>query len=179
MKATEFQSSRKFVQTAFGRIAYVERGSGPVALFAHAFPLCGYQWRYALDELSSMRTCVAPDLMGVGYSEIPAPQDISFESQARMLSAFLDARSIRQVDLIGNDTGGGVSQIFLSLYPERVRSLTLTNCEVHDLWPNAMLQQFYSALKAGVVGEMLKNITRDPSSAAPLAGRVRESGEPE
>ncbi|MGC2442880.1 alpha/beta fold hydrolase [Candidatus Binatus sp.] len=169
MNASEFQSSRKFVQTAFGRIAYVERGNGPVALFAHALPLCGYQWRYALDEVSSMRTCVAPDLMGLGYSEIPARQDISYESQARMLAALLDARSIRQVDLIGNDTGGGVSQIFLALYPERVRSLTLTNCEVHDLWPNAMLQQFYAALKAGLVGEALKNITRDPSSAAQLA----------
>jgi haloalkane dehalogenase len=169
MKASEFQSSRKFVQTGFGRIAYVERGNGPVALFVHGFPLCGYQWRYALDELSSMRTCVAPDLMGVGYSEIPLSQDISYESQAKMLYAFLDARSIKQVDLIGNDTGGGVSQIFLSLYPERVRSLTLTNCEVHDLWPNAMLQQFYGALKAGAVGEMLRNITRDPSLAAPLA----------
>jgi haloalkane dehalogenase len=169
MKASEFQSSRKFAQTSFGRIAYVERGEGPVALFAHAFPLCGYQWRHALDELSSVRTCVAPDLMGVGYSEIPAGQDISYESQARMLSAFLDARSIKQVDLIGNDTGGGVSQIFLSLYSERVRSLTLTNCEVHDLWPNAMLQQFYAALGAGVVGEMLKNVTRDPSLATALA----------
>lgn len=169
MNASEFQSSRKFVQTAFGRIAFVERGNGPVALFAHALPLCGYQWRYALDEVSSMRTCVAPDLMGLGYSEIPARQDISYESQARMLAALLDARSIKQVDLIGNDTGGGVSQIFLALYPERVRSLTLTNCEVHDLWPNAMLQQFYAALKAGLVGEALKNITRDPSSAAQLA----------
>ena len=169
MNASEFQSSRKFVQTAFGRIAYVERGNGPVALFAHALPLCGYQWRCALDEVSSMRTCVAPDLMGLGYSEIPARQDISYESQARMLAALLDARSIKQVDLIGNDTGGGVSQIFLALYPERVRSLTLTNCEVHDLWPNAMLQQFYAALKAGLVGEALKNITRDPSSAAQLA----------
>ena len=169
MKASEFQSSRNFVQTAFGRIAYVERGNGPVALFVHALPLCGYQWRYALDEVSSMRTCVAPDLMGLGYSEIPARQDISFESQAKMLAAFLDGRSIKQVDLIGNDTGGGVSQIFLSLYPERVRSLTLTNCEVHDLWPNVMLQQFYDALKAGLVGELLKNITRDPSLAAQLA----------
>jgi haloalkane dehalogenase len=169
MKAAEFQSSRKFAETPFGRIAYVERGNGPVALFVHAFPLCGYQWRYALDELSSIRTCLAPDLMGVGYSEIPARQDISFESQAKMLSAFLDARSVKQVDLIGNDTGGGISQIFLSLYPERVRSLTLTNCEVHDLWPNPMLQQFYGALKAGAVGEMLKNITRDPSLAAQFA----------
>jgi pimeloyl-ACP methyl ester carboxylesterase len=83
MQASEFQSSRKFVQTAFGRIAYVERGSGPVALFVHALPLCGYQWRYALDELSSMRTCVAPDMMGLGYSEIPARCSLHSWTHAR------------------------------------------------------------------------------------------------
>jgi haloalkane dehalogenase len=165
MKASEFHSSRKFAQTPLGSIAYVERGSGPVALFVHGFPLCGFQWRHALDELAPLRTCVAPDLMGVGYSDVPLAQDISFESQARMLAAFLDARGIKQVNLVGNDTGGGVSQIFLSLYPERVRSLILTNCEVHDLWPNAMLQQFYGALKAGMVGEMLKAAAHDPSIA--------------
>ena len=52
--------------------------------------------------------------------------------------------------------------------------MTLTNCEVHDLWPNAMLQQFYGALKAGLVGELLKNITRDPSLAAQLAGAYED-----
>ena len=169
MKASEFHSSRKFADTPFGRIAYVERGSGPNALFVHGFPLCGYQWRFALDELSSLRTCIAPDMMGVGYSEVAPSQDISFESQARMLAAFLDARAIKQADLVGNDTGGGVSQIFLSLYPDRVRSLTLTNCEVHDLWPNAMLQQFYGGLKAGVVGELFKAVAHDPSAASQLA----------
>ena len=169
MNASQFQSMRKFADSPFGRIAYVERGSGPVALFVHGFPLCGYQWRHALDELSPVRTCVAPDMMGVGYSEIPATQDLTFESQADMLAAFLDARSIKQVDLVANDTGAGVSQVFLSLYPHRVRSVTLTNCEVHDFWPNPMLEQFFVALKAGVVGELLKNIVGDPSAAAPLA----------
>jgi pimeloyl-ACP methyl ester carboxylesterase len=169
MNASQFQSLRKFADTRFGRIAYVERGSGPVALFVHGFPLCGYQWRHALDELSPVRTCVAPDMMGVGYSETPASQDITFESQANMLAAFLDARSIKQVDLVANDTGAGVGQVLLSLYPHRVRSVTLTNCEVHDLWPNAMLQQFFIGLKTGVVGELFGNIVRDPSAAAPLA----------
>ena len=167
MNASEFQSLRKFADTRFGRIAYVERGSGPVALLVHGFPLCGYQWRHALDELSPV--CVAPDMMGVGYSETPASQDITFESQANMLAAFLDARSIQQVDLVANDTGAGVSQVLLSLYPHRVRSVTLTNCEVHDLWPNAMLQQLFIGLKTGVVGELFANIVRDPSAAAPLA----------
>ena len=169
MNPSQFQSLRKFADTRFGRIAYVEHGSGPVALFVHGFPLCGYQWRHALDELSPVRTCVAPDMMGVGYSETPASQDITFESQANMLAAFLDARSIKQVDLVANDTGAGVSQVLLSLYPHRVRSVTLTNCEVHDLWPNAMLQQLFIGLKTGAVGELFANIVRDPSAAAPLA----------
>jgi haloalkane dehalogenase len=169
MNASEFQSLRQFAATRYGRIAYVERGSGPVALFVHGFPLCGYQWRHALDELSPVRTCVAPDMMGVGYSEIPASQDLTFESQANMLAAFLDARSIEQVDLVANDTGAGVSQVLLSLHPRRVRSITLTNCEVHDLWPNAMLEQFFIAMKNGMVGELLGNIVRDPSAATPLA----------
>jgi pimeloyl-ACP methyl ester carboxylesterase len=139
MNALDFHSSRQFVQSSFGRISYIERGGGPAALFVHAFPLCSYQWRLALQELSILRPCIAPDLMGLGYSEVSADHDLSYESQAKMLATFLDARSIERVDLIGNDTGGGIAQIFLSLYPERVRSTTLTNCEVHDLWPKEML----------------------------------------
>lgn len=175
MNASEFHSSRQFSQTPFGRIAYVERGSGPAALFVHALPLCGYQWRGALDDLAPMRTCIALDMLGLGYTEVGEGQDISFESQAKMIAAFLDARAIDQVDLIGNDTGGGVSQIFASLYPARVRTLTLTNCEVSDLWPNAMLQQFYGALKAGMVGESFKLMATDPAMAQAQLASVYEN----
>ena len=63
----------------------------------------GYQWRAALDELAALRTCIAPDLMGLGYTEARAGQDLSFEAQK--LAAFLDRRAIGQVDLVGNDAG--------------------------------------------------------------------------
>ncbi|HKN00163.1 MAG TPA: alpha/beta fold hydrolase [Candidatus Binataceae bacterium] len=174
MNASEFHSTRKFTDTPFGRIAYVERGAGPGALFIHGLPLCGFQWREVLDDLSGMRRCIALDLMGLGYNEIRAGQDISFESQARMIAAFLDAQDIKQVDLTGNDTGGGVSQIFAARNPERVRTLTLTDCEVNDLWPNAMLQQFYGALKSGIVGETFKVMARDESVARAQLGTVFE-----
>jgi len=36
MNFDEFERSRKFAHTAFGEIAHVERGDGPVALFLHA-----------------------------------------------------------------------------------------------------------------------------------------------
>jgi pimeloyl-ACP methyl ester carboxylesterase len=63
----------------------------------------------------------------------PAPdQDVSVTANAKMLKEVLDALKIDQVDLVGNDSGGGIAQIFAALNPERVRTLTLTNCDTHD-----------------------------------------------
>ena len=140
MKAAEFHQARKFADTTFGQIAYVEKGSGPVALFIHGFPVNGFAWRDVLDDLAPARRCIALDLMGLGYTEIKADQNLGFDQQAAMIAAFMDRMGLSQVDLVGNDSGASISQVFAARYPSRMRSLTLTNCEVHDLWPNAMLK---------------------------------------
>src|SRR5260370_3914406 len=59
-----------------------------------------------------------------------------------MLKQFLDALKIDQVDLVGNDSGGGIAQIFAALNPERVRSFTLTDCDTHDNWPPEAFKPF-------------------------------------
>lgn len=140
MKAAEFHQARKFADITFGKIAYVEKGEGPVALFIHGFPVNGFAWRDVLDDLAPARRCIAPDLMGLGYSEIKADQNLGFDQQAAMIAAFMDRLGLSQVDLVGNDSGASISQVFAARYPSRLRSLTLTNCEVHDLWPNPMLK---------------------------------------
>ena len=124
MNAEEFHRTRKFADTPFGRIAYVERGSGPVALFLHGFPLNGFAWRDLLGELGRVRRCIAPDLMAFGYTEVAGDQDLSFAAQADMMAAFLDALQVDRVDLVGNDSGGGVSQMLAANHPARVRTLT-------------------------------------------------------
>ena len=128
MNASEFHSSRQFAETPFGRIAYIERGAGPVALFLHGLPLCGFEWRSVIEDLAPVRRCIAPDAMGLGYTEVASGQDVSFAEQARMIAAFLDVLKIETVDLVGNDTGAGISQIFAAKYPTKVRTLTLSNC---------------------------------------------------
>jgi pimeloyl-ACP methyl ester carboxylesterase len=110
------------VQTASGRISYMEQGTGPVALFVHGVLLNGYLWRHQLAELSDIRRCIALDLLAHGDTEIAPDQDVSVTANANMLKEFLDALNIDQVDLVGNDSGGGIAQIFAALYPERVRS---------------------------------------------------------
>lgn len=153
MDAAAFHSSRRFAATPFGRIAWVERGGGPAALFLHGLPLNGYQWRGALDRLQSVRRCIAPDFMGLGYSEIPEGQDLSPHSQRDMLAGLLDALEIDAVDLVASDSGGAVAQLFVAKYPERVRTLLLTNCDVHEDSPPPALLPVIAAARAGTFAD--------------------------
>ena len=138
--AAAWRAARRFADTPFGRIAYVERGSGPGALFLHGFPLNGFQWRGALDRLSAERRCIAPDFLALGYTEVHAGQSVAFEAQAAMLVALLDTLSVDSVDVIANDSGGAIAQLFVTRHPQRVRTLLLTNCDAEpDSPPPAVL----------------------------------------
>lgn len=138
--AAWFRANRRYVNTPFGRIAFVERGHGPTALFLHGFPLNGFQWRGALERLSDVRRCVAPDFLAMGYTEVAAGQSVAPDAQVAMIASFLDALQIGEIDLIANDSGGAVAQLFLVRYPGRVRTLLLTNCDVEtDSPPPALL----------------------------------------
>lgn len=164
---------RMKVETPSGRIAYVEDGEGPVALFVHGVLLNSHLWRHQIKSLSDIRRCIAPDLLAHGDTEIGAGQDVSVTANAEMLRQFLDALKIDQVDLVGNDSGGGIAQIFAARYPERVRTLTLTNCDAHDNWPPEAFKPFLAMAAAGglrgTLNAMLdnKDIYRSPEALGP------------
>jgi haloalkane dehalogenase len=174
--AATFHSMRQFADLPVGRIAYVERGSGRAALFLHGYPLNGFQWRGALDRLSPYRRCIAPDFMGLGYSEIPVRQNLALGHQVEMVAALLDRLSISTVDLVGNDSGGAVAQLFVARYPKRVRTMLLTNCDVVDDCPPKSFGQVIALARAGAFVDRLiapmvadASIARSPNSISRLA----------
>lgn len=138
--ALRYNKERRFLDTSFGRIAYIDRGRGAPVLLLHGFPLSSFQWRGVIARLSDTRRCLAPDTMGLGYTEVAAGQGVTPADQVRMITTFLDRLAIGQVDVIANDSGGAIAQLFLVAHPERVRSLLLTNCDVEpDSPPAAVL----------------------------------------
>jgi pimeloyl-ACP methyl ester carboxylesterase len=173
IESDESSPIRRSVQTASGRISYMEQGAGPAALFVHGVLLNGHLWRHQLAHLSDIRRCIAVDLLAHGDTEIAPDQDVSVTANAKMLKEFLDALKIEQVDLVGNDSGGGIAQIFAALYPERVRSLTLTDCDAHDNWPPEAFKPFLAMAAAGglrgTLDAMLsdKGIYRSPQALGP------------
>ena len=160
MDHTTFESKRRSVETPSGRVSYVEHGKGSVALFVHGVLLNGYLWRHQLAGLADMRRCIAVDLLAHGASEITPTQDVSSDAQATMLGQFLDALKVEQVGLVGNDSGGGIAQIFAANFPERVRSLTLTDSDTHDNWPPEPFQGFLEmAAQGGLRGALEKMLS--------------------
>jgi haloalkane dehalogenase len=151
MDANAFNASRKFADLPISRVAYLERGRGLAALFVHGYPLNGFQWRGALDRLQAHRRCIAPDVMGLGYTQTPEGQAISPETQVKMLAMLLDSLHIDTVDLVGNDSGGLVSQLFLARYPHRVRTLLLTNCDVDENNPPKQFLPFVEWASKGTL----------------------------
>ena len=161
MNAKTFFAARRTVATPSGRISYVEQGSGPVALFVHGIVLNGYVWRHQLAQLGDIRRCIAVDLLAHGNTEAIEGQDMSVTANAAMLLQFLDVLKIDQVDLVGNDSGGGICQIFAALHPTRVRTLTLTNCDAHDNWPPEAFKPFVAMVAAGGLPDTLKAMLND------------------
>lgn len=144
-----FGCERRFKRHGSSRIAYMDQGKGPGALFIHGFPLSSFQWRGLMARLLGERRCIVPDLMGLGYTEVAPGAEIGPDAQVTMLLALLDALGMKAVDVIANDSGGTVAQLLLVRAPARVRSLLLTNGDVETDSPPAALQPVFTMARAG------------------------------
>lgn len=141
---------RRFAQTSFGEIAYIEAGNASrAALFLHGFPLNSFQWRDVIDRLRMYRRCIAPDFLALGYTKTAQGQEVGPEAQVAMLAAFLDRLGISIVDIVANDSGGAIAQLFIVKYPQRVRTVLLTNCDTEINSPPAALLPVIELAKQG------------------------------
>jgi pimeloyl-ACP methyl ester carboxylesterase len=136
MDLREFNRHRKTVPTRSGVRGYVDVGDGPVAFFVHGLGTNAYLWRNVIGLLREERRCIAMDLPLHGHSPVGPGDDLSLPALAQSVEDFLDALDLTGVDLVANDTGAAVSQIFAAQHPQRLSSLTLTNCEARDNIPN-------------------------------------------
>jgi len=156
---------KQHASTEYGDIAYAERGTGPCALFVHGVFMNGYLWRHVIERVADLRRCIAVDLLAHGATRTREGADLSFAGQAKMLDALCVSLNVDQVDLVANDSGGGIAQIFAARHPHRIRSLTLTNCDVHTNWPPPAFTAVRTAVAEGKLARMLGAMLTDLSFA--------------
>lgn len=119
-----------------GPISYRDTGEGPPVVFIHGLLVDGALWRKVTPLLDGMARSIVPDLpLGSHRTAMNADADITPHGVARLVGDFLGALDLEDVTLVGNDTGGLISQLVALDHGERVGRLVLTNCDCFEVFP--------------------------------------------
>jgi pimeloyl-ACP methyl ester carboxylesterase len=164
---------RSEVRIRSGPVSYIDTGGpGRPALFVHGLATSSYLWRHVIEELDGQRRCVAVDLPLHGRTPATVGQDFTLPGLAQFVAGFCDALGLTDIDLVGNDTGGAISQAFAVDNAERLHTLTLTNCEAHNNLPPKALLPLVLLARTGLSARIMpKLLLRDIS-----VGRKRMYG---
>ena len=176
MQLTELQAHRHSIATRSGEISYIDidpERTGPVVLFVHGIATNAYLWRNVIGALTSQhpsnRRYIAADLPLHGQSPVTAGQDLSVAGLAAGLEDFCDALGLTGINLVANDTGGAIAQIFAARNPQRLASLTLTNCDTEGNLPPEAFKPPVELARAGNLAPTAVALFADLDTAAKVA----------
>ena len=166
---------KKTLSCSFGHIAYLEAGpeAAPPVLFIHGIPTSGYLWRDVLRLLQDDFHCYAPDLMGLGDTEVdPETGRFHMEAQAEMLEAFMSGLGHETFAVVCHDQGGAAAQLLAARRPQLLTCLVLTNCVCYDNWPVPAIARLQTLMRLPLLPGALVRLglfklleTRTPLSA--------------
>ena len=120
-----------------GTLHVESAGSGRPVVFIHGFLTNALLWRKVIPRVADGGfRCLAPDWpLGSHRRAMKPDADLSPWGLASVIASFLERLDLRDVVLVGNDTGGALAQMVVARHPERVGALVLTPCDAFRNWP--------------------------------------------
>jgi pimeloyl-ACP methyl ester carboxylesterase len=118
------------------RYHYVEEGKGKPVVMLHGNPSWSFYYRKLIQRLSPNYRCLAPDHIGMGYSDKPGDDSYSYTLPQRVkdLEEFLEAKGItKDITLVLHDWGGAIGMSYARRHPEAVKKIVLLNTSAFHL----------------------------------------------
>jgi pimeloyl-ACP methyl ester carboxylesterase len=110
-------------------------GEGPAIVFVHGALVNANLWRKVVPRLDGFKR-VALDLpLGSHLDAMPKDADLTPPALADLIADSIEALGLDAVTLVGNDTGGALTQLVATRRPERVGAIVLTSCDAFDSFP--------------------------------------------
>jgi pimeloyl-ACP methyl ester carboxylesterase len=101
-----------------------EDGAGESVIFLHGYGGSSVDYRPLLTNLDGYDR-YALDLPGFGLSQKGLDLDMSGQSLADAVAAFMESQGIDQAHIVAHDLGGNVALHLVENHPQRVQSVTL------------------------------------------------------
>jgi pimeloyl-ACP methyl ester carboxylesterase len=135
-----------------GAVHYRDTGTGRPLVLLHGLLQDGRVWNQLADRLSGEFRCVVPDLpLGAHRTAMNSGADLSAAGVAALVADLIEHLGLRDVTLVGNDTGGAVAQLVVANRPDLLRRLVLTSCEAFDNVPPPVFRALPLAARLGLL----------------------------
>jgi pimeloyl-ACP methyl ester carboxylesterase len=123
-----------------GTLDYIDTGgNGPTLVFLHGLLMDSSLWDATIAALRAEHRCIAPTLpLGAHRRAMNADADLSMPAIVGLVTEFLERLDLRDVILVGNDTGGALVQLLLCEPNDRIAKVVLVSCDAFDNFPPRM-----------------------------------------
>jgi pimeloyl-ACP methyl ester carboxylesterase len=95
-------------------IFYRVEGTGPALLLIHGYPFNSWDWSLIWPTLIGRFTVIAPDMIGMGFSDKPVAYEYSVHDHADMHEALLAHLNVGVCHVLAHDLGDSVGQELLA-----------------------------------------------------------------
>ena len=139
----------KALELPSSRLRYHDVGSGPAIVFVHGLLVNANLWRKVVERLAPDFRCIVLDLpLGSHVLPLTAGMPNAVPDVATAIADAIEKLDLEDVTLVGNDSGGALSQIVVTTRPERISRLVLTSCDYRDNFPPKLFSYFKPAARA-------------------------------
>lgn len=126
----------KTIHLPQGPIQYLDVGRGQPLVFVHGLMADHQLWVPLLAHLGPGIRCIVPNWpLGAHAMPMRPDADLSVPGVARLVADFIAALDLRDVTLVGNDSGGALVQMVCARHPQRIGRAVLTTCDAYDVFP--------------------------------------------
>jgi len=106
------------------KLHYTTGGHGPSLILLHGYAETSRMWNPILPVLGEKFTVIAPDLPGIGDSEIPA-NGMDMKTAAIRIHALARSLGIEKARVVGHDIGLMVAYAYAAQFPAEVEKLVV------------------------------------------------------
>jgi len=106
------------------KIHYLTAGQGPAVVLLHGYTQTSRMWRPLIEKLKGEFTVIAPDLPGIGDSDIPSGGS-DMKTAAIRIHALVKSLGVTKARVLGHDIGLMVAYAYAAQFPTEVEKLVV------------------------------------------------------
>src|SRR5271170_2659237 len=120
------------------KLHYLTAGHGPVVILLHGYTQTSRMWKPIIPLLAAKFTVIAPDLPGIGDSEIPK-DGLDMKTAAIRIHALAKLLGVEKARVVGHDIGLMVAYAYAAQFPAEVEKLVVMDAFLPGVegWHNA------------------------------------------